>query len=126
MELNRNLCAFSAGSKALRAGRYNGDAKAIVLCVAHNYHERQRVYFHFYFLFYFRKLYKVSYLSDSTLRMQVSALMVVIILMYYLCFLNISFIVPGSSGFIVGSFRSFTMWSVPCLYFWKCSVFRWR
>ena len=57
MELNRNLCAFSAGSKALRAGRYNGDAKAIVLCVAHNFHERQRVYFHFYFLFYFRKLY---------------------------------------------------------------------
>ena len=56
MELNRNLCAFSAGSKALRAGRYNGDAKAIVLCVAHNFHERQRVYFHFYFLFYFRKL----------------------------------------------------------------------
>jgi hypothetical protein len=37
MELNRNLCAFSAGSKALRAGRYNGDAKAIVLCVAHNF-----------------------------------------------------------------------------------------
>jgi len=57
MELNRNLCAFSAGSKALRAGRYNGDAKAIVLCVTHNFHERQRVYFHFYFLFYFRKLY---------------------------------------------------------------------
>jgi hypothetical protein len=57
MELNRNLCAFSAGSKALRAGRYNGDAKAIVLCVAHNFHERQRVYFHFYFLFYFRKLF---------------------------------------------------------------------
>ena len=59
MELNRNLCAFSAGSKALRAGRYNGDAKAIVLCVAHNFHERQRVYFHFYFLFYFRKFYQV-------------------------------------------------------------------
>ena len=39
MELNRNLCAFSAGSKALRAGRYNGDAKAIVLCVAYNFHE---------------------------------------------------------------------------------------
>ena len=37
MELNRNLCAFSAGSKALRAGRYNGDAKAIVLCVAYNF-----------------------------------------------------------------------------------------
>ena len=43
---------------------------------------------------------------------------------YYLCFLNISFIASGSSGFIVGSFRSFTMWSVPCLYFWKWSVFR--
>ena len=37
MELNRNLCAFSAGSKALRAGRYNGDAKTIVLCVAYNF-----------------------------------------------------------------------------------------
>ena len=61
MELNRNLCAFSAGSKALRAGRYNGDAKAIVLCVAHNFHERQRVYFHFYFLFYFRKLNYLIY-----------------------------------------------------------------
>ena len=40
MELNRKLCAFSAGSKALRAGRYNGDAKTIVLCVAYNFHER--------------------------------------------------------------------------------------
>ncbi len=38
--------------------------------------------------------------------------------------MNISFIVSGSSGFIVGSFRSFTMWSVPCLYFWKWSVFK--
>ena len=40
MKLNRKLCAFSAGSKALRAGRYNGDAKTIVLCVAYNFHER--------------------------------------------------------------------------------------
>ena len=53
-DCSRGRCAFSAGSKALRAGRYNGDAKAIVLCVAHNFHEplgrrsqRQRVYFHF-------------------------------------------------------------------------------
>ena len=42
----------------------------------------------------------------------------------YLCLVNISFIVSGSSGFIVGSFKSFTMWSVPCLYFWKWSVFK--
>ena len=56
MELNRNLCAFSAGSKALRAGRYNGDAKAIVLCVAYNFHERSEFTSFFYFLFYFRKL----------------------------------------------------------------------
>ena len=35
------LCAFSAGSKALRAGLYNGDAKTIVLCVAYNFHERE-------------------------------------------------------------------------------------
>lgn len=34
-ELKRNLCAFSAGSKALRAGQYDWDAKAIVLCVAY-------------------------------------------------------------------------------------------
>ena len=47
-DCSRGRCAFSAGSKALRAGRYNGDAKAIVLCVAHNFHERQRVYFHFF------------------------------------------------------------------------------
>ena len=38
---------------------------------------------------------------------------------YSLCFLNISFIVSVSRGFIVGSFRSFTMCCVPCLYFWK-------
>ena len=56
MELNRNLCAFSAGSKALRAGRYNGDAKATVLCVAYNFHERSEFTSFFYFLFYFRKL----------------------------------------------------------------------
>ena len=46
-------------------GRYNGDAKAIVLCVAYNFHEplgrrSQRSEFtsFFYFLFYFRKLNK--------------------------------------------------------------------
>ena len=59
MELNRNLCAFSAGSKALRAGRYNGDAKAIVLCVAYNFHERSEFTSFFYFLFYFRNLYYI-------------------------------------------------------------------
>ena len=36
-DCSRGRCAFSAGSKALRAGRYNGDAKAIVLCVEHNF-----------------------------------------------------------------------------------------
>ena len=47
------------------------------------------------------------------------------IFLRYLCLLNISFIVSGSSGRMVGSFRLFTMCIVPCLYFWKCSVLMW-
>ena len=43
-------------SSSQRAGRYNGDAKAIVLCVAYNFHERSEFTSFFYFLFYFRKL----------------------------------------------------------------------
>ena len=41
----------------------------------------------------------------------------------YSCFLNISFIVWGSSGCIVGRFRFFTMWSVPCHFGHKVTAF---
>lgn len=32
---------------------------------------------------------------------------------------------PGINGFVSTSSSSFTMERVPCLYFWKCGVFRW-
>ena len=54
-DCSRGRCAFSAGSKALRAGRYNGDAKAIVLCVAHNFHERSE----------FTSIFTSSFTSES-------------------------------------------------------------
>ena len=32
---------------------------------------------------------------------------------------------PGINGVVSTSFKSVTISCVPCLYFWKCDVFRW-
>ena len=41
---------------------------------------------------------------------------------YYLTLLKILLIVSVASGVRSCSFSDFTMWSVPCLYFWKWAV----
>ena len=44
---------------------------------------------------------------------------------YYLSLLKILLIVSVASGVRSCSFSDFTMWSVPCLYFWKWAVWMW-